>query len=84
MLPKPPAPRFVSESSETTSNSILGTSLIALFFTNIPAQFLNEGIKSLVEEASPWLLLLIGGVLAGMMSADMGGPLNKTGYAIGV
>ncbi len=62
----------------------LGTSLIALFFTNIPAQFLNEGIKSVVEEASPWLLLLIGGVLAGMMSADMGGPLNKTGYAIGV
>ncbi len=62
----------------------LGTSLIALLFTNIPAQFLNEGIKSVVEEASPWLLLLIGGVLAGMMSADMGGPLNKTGYAIGV
>ena len=62
----------------------LGTSLIALFFTNIPAQFLNEGIKSVVEDASPWLLLLIGGGLAGMMSADMGGPLNKTGYAIGV
>ena len=62
----------------------LGTSIIALFFTNIPAQFLNEGIKSVVEDASPWLLLLIGGGLAGMMSADMGGPLNKTGYAIGV
>ena len=30
------------------------------------------------------MLVLVGAVLAGMMSADMGGPLNKTAYAIGV
>ena len=62
----------------------LATSLIALFFTNIPAQILNEGIKDFIEEASPLVLLLVGGILAGMMSADMGGPMNKTAYAIGV
>lgn len=28
--------------------------------------------------------ILLGAVLGGMMSADMGGPLNKTAYAFGV
>lgn len=62
----------------------LGTSCIALFFTNIPSQILNEYIQSFILEASTPMLVLIGAVLAGMMSADMGGPLNKTAYAIGV
>jgi len=62
----------------------LGTSCIALFFTNIPSQILNEYVQSFILEASTPMLVLIGAVLAGMMSADMGGPLNKTAYAIGV
>lgn len=62
----------------------LGTSCIALFFTNIPSQILNEYVQSFISEASTPVLVLVGAVLAGMMSADMGGPLNKTAYAIGV
>lgn len=62
----------------------LGTSCIALFFTNIPSQILNEYVQSFISEASTPVLVLVGALLAGMMSADMGGPLNKTAYAIGV
>ena len=62
----------------------LGTSCIALFFTNIPSQILNEYVQSFISEASTPMLVLVGAVLSGMMSADMGGPLNKTAYAIGV
>lgn len=62
----------------------LGTSCIALFFTNIPSQILNEYVQSFISEASTPMLVIVGAVLAGMMSADMGGPLNKTAYAIGV
>ncbi|MGN1282148.1 MAG: fructose-specific PTS transporter subunit EIIC [Succinivibrio sp.] len=60
------------------------TSIIALTFVNIPAQLLDEYIQSYITEASTPVLVLIGAVLGGMMSADMGGPYNKTAYAIGV
>lgn len=62
----------------------LGTAAIALFFTNIPAQFLNEYINSIINDASTPILILIGGFLAGMMATDMGGPMNKIAYATGV
>ncbi len=45
---------------------------------------LNEYVQSFISEASTPMLVLVGAVLSGMMSADMGGPLNKTAYAIGV
>ena len=62
----------------------LATSAVALFFTNIPAAFLNDLIRNFITDASTPVLVVIGAILAGMMSADMGGPLNKTAYAIGV
>lgn len=60
------------------------TSIIALTFVNIPSQLLDEYIQNYIADASTPVLVLIGAVLGGMMSADMGGPYNKTAYAIGV
>ncbi len=62
----------------------LGTSAIALFFTNIPCQFVDIYINTFFTESSIYVLVLIGALLAGMMSYDMGGPINKMAYAIGV
>ena len=62
----------------------LGTAAIAVFFTNIPAEFVDSYINSFFAESSVYTLVLIGALLAGMMSFDMGGPINKLAYAIGV
>ena len=62
----------------------LGTAAIAVFFTNIPAQFVDVYINSFFSESSVFTLIMIGALLAGMMSYDMGGPINKMAYAIGV
>ncbi len=62
----------------------IGTASIALFFTNIPAQFVDEYINTFFTESSSIVLVLIGALLAGMMSFDMGGPINKLAYAVGV
>lgn len=63
---------------------VLGTAIIATYFTNIPAAFLGECITTLIEDSGSLVLIMIGAVTAGMMAADMGGPLNKSAYAIGV
>lgn len=62
----------------------LGTSVLALFITDIPASFIDASITNLIEGASTPVLMIIGAFLAGMMSSDMGGPLNKIAYATGV
>ena len=62
----------------------LGTSVLALFITDIPASFIDDAITALIDGASTPLLMLIGAFLSGMMSSDMGGPFNKIAYATGV
>ena len=62
----------------------LGVTAIAEFITNIPASFIDSHLNSLINQAGPVLRILIGGALGLMMSADMGGPLNKISYACGV
>ncbi|MDD6205347.1 fructose-specific PTS transporter subunit EIIC [Succinivibrio sp.] len=62
----------------------LFTSAIALFFTNIPAELLNTYIQNFIQESPTSILVVVGAILGGMMSADMGGPFNKVAYAVGV
>ncbi len=62
----------------------LGVTAVAEFITNIPASFLDTHINSLINHAGLPLRVMIGAVLGLMMSADMGGPLNKMAYACGV
>lgn len=60
------------------------TTLIAQFVTNLPAVMIDSWIEDFINSANLPVLALIGAVLAGMMSADMGGPCNKVAYAAGV
>ncbi|MGN0916514.1 MAG: fructose-specific PTS transporter subunit EIIC [Succinivibrio sp.] len=62
----------------------LSTSVVALFITNIPAAFIDIQINTFISEAGSVTLFIIGAILAGMLAADMGGPLNKIAYAAGV
>ena len=60
------------------------TTLIAQFVTNLPAALLDNLITGFISNANTLTLVIVGAVLAGMMSADMGGPFNKISYATGV
>lgn len=60
------------------------TTLAAQYVTSLPSAFIDNWVELFILNAEPWLLALIGAVLGGMMSADMGGPFNKTAYAAGV
>lgn len=45
---------------------------------------INTGISSLLNSMGSSSKLLLGAVVAGMMSIDMGGPFNKASYAFGI
>lgn len=60
------------------------TTLIAQFVTNLPAALIDTTIVNFINDSNTLVLTIIGAVLAGMMSADMGGPFNKIAYATGV
>lgn len=60
------------------------TTLIAQFITNLPAALIDNFINDFITDTNTITLVVIGAVLAGMMSADMGGPFNKMAYASGV
>jgi len=45
---------------------------------------LNSGISSLLNSMGGSSKLLLGAVVGGMMSIDMGGPFNKASYAFGI
>lgn len=60
------------------------TTLIAQFITNLPAALIDNFINDFITDTNTITLVIIGAVLSGMMSADMGGPFNKLAYASGV
>lgn len=60
------------------------TTLIAQFITNIPSVLVDQAVQNFIIDAKWYELTIMGAVLAGMMSADMGGPFNKIAYACGV
>ncbi len=64
---------------------LAGLLLIALVmcFINPAVGWLNTQLTNLLESMSNASKILLGCVLGGMMSIDMGGPFNKAAYAFG-
>lgn len=60
------------------------TALFAQLVTNEPLSKVDEFVFDFIINANNLTLLLVGAVLGGMMSSDLGGPFNKMAYAIGV
>lgn len=65
---------------------LFGIALIglAMYLLNTPFSFINKVLYDLLakmHEAN--LTILLGAILAGMMAADMGGPINKASYVFG-
>lgn len=50
---------------------------------NPPVAWLNEALYSLLARMGTSSRVLLGVVLGGMMSVDMGGPINKAAYVFG-
>lgn len=56
---------------------------IMWFLVNPPVAALNNWITDLLESMNETSRILLGVVLGGMMSIDMGGPINKAAYVFG-
>lgn len=56
---------------------------IVMCFINPAVGWLNTQLTELLESMSNTSRILLGCVLGGMMSIDMGGPFNKAAYAFG-
>ncbi|MDO4619294.1 MAG: fructose-specific PTS transporter subunit EIIC [Lachnospiraceae bacterium] len=61
---------------------ILGIGLI-MFSVNPIFAAINTGMSSFLEGLGTSNLILLGAVVGGMMSIDMGGPFNKASYVFG-
>lgn len=57
---------------------------LSMFLLNIPFSYVNIGFtKALTWLGDHKLTILLGGLLAAMMSTDFGGPINKAAYVFG-
>lgn len=63
---------------------ILLTGLIMLFIVIDPVKALNDGLTSWLKGMGTGNLVLLGLILGGMMSIDMGGPINKAAFTFGI
>ena len=65
---------------------LVGTLLIGLFMflINPVMGAINTWIANLLNSMGSTSKVLLGAVLGGMMSVDMGGPINKAAYVFGV
>lgn len=62
---------------------ILIIGLLMYFVINAPFAFLNNAISNGLNSLNDVSIVLLGAILAGMMSIDMGGPINKAAYVFG-
>lgn len=63
---------------------ILTVGLIMNFIVIPPVEALNTGINVFLNTLGGTNKVFLGILLAGMMAADMGGPINKAAYVFGV
>lgn len=63
---------------------ILITGLIMLYIVIEPVRALNDLLESWLGGMGTGNLVLLGLVLGGMMSVDMGGPINKAAFTFGI
>lgn len=62
---------------------ILVMGLIMLYVIEPPIGFLNTALNTALTNMSGSSKILLGIIVAGMMSVDMGGPFNKAAYVFG-
>ncbi|MCU7358373.1 fructose-specific PTS transporter subunit EIIC [Enterococcus dispar] len=62
--------------------SLLITGFLMLII-NVPMKVINDALNSFLTGLSGSNAALLGALLAGMMAADLGGPINKAAYVFG-
>lgn len=62
---------------------ILGIGVIMILGLNPPLQIVNDAVTNWLNNLGGSSKLLLGVIVAGMMSVDMGGPINKAAYVFG-
>lgn len=62
---------------------IFGIGLVMYFGLNWPIAALNQLIEKGLNSMNTASVVVVGMVVAGMMAADMGGPINKAAYTFG-
>ena len=62
---------------------ILLMGLLIQLISNPPVAWLNEALYGLLARLGTGSRVLLGVLLGGMMSVDMGGPINKAAYVFG-
>lgn len=55
----------------------------AMLLINVPMKAINTGLNDFLGSLSGTNAALLGALLAGMMSVDLGGPINKAAYVFG-
>lgn len=82
--------KLFSSLSESNSNllntfiSILLISVVTVVFINPCATLLNHSVFDYLNSIEFANKILLGAVLGGMMTIDLGGPINKAAYAFGL
>ena len=61
-----------------------GFAIMTIILTFLPQRAIDYQYQDQILVLSPILLIIIGFVLGAMMSIDMGGPINKIAYSIGI
>ncbi|MFC0232901.1 fructose-specific PTS transporter subunit EIIC [Vagococcus entomophilus] len=54
-----------------------------MLLVNVPMKAINTGLNDFLSSMSGTNAALLGALLAGMMSIDLGGPVNKAAYVFG-
>lgn len=54
-----------------------------MLMINVPMKAINDGLNSFLTGLSGTNAALLGAMLAAMMAADLGGPINKAAYVFG-
>ena len=54
-----------------------------MLMINVPMKAINDGLNSFLTGLSGTNAALLGALLAAMMAADLGGPINKAAYVFG-
>ncbi len=55
-----------------------------MLLINVPMKAINDGLNSFLTGLSGTNAALLGALLAAMMAADLGGPINKAAYVFGI
>lgn len=64
--------------------SIFITGAIMYLFIVDPIAWINTSLSDFLKNLGTGNLILLGAVLGGMMSTDMGGPINKAAFTFGI